>query len=297
MEKGKTTLRLYYPVWQGGMSPLILESAPMIKMLLPQGNNCETAEVPISKEINKEIESKDGVNEPTILLKQIKAAEQILEIKKPEKIITLGGDCSSSQVPFDYLHGKYGSDVGIIWMDAHPDISTPKQLHNEHTMVLGNLLGDGAEEFAKIVKNKFSYNKVMYAGLVYEGAFDYEKEYITKNKIRYAIPEELKENSNKIISWIKGEGIKYLCVHWDLDVLSPNDFRSIFSAEPVKEGEKSEYADFGYAIGKMAFKEAVRMICDVSKEAKLVGLTIAEYKPWDIYYIKNELKKIEIFND
>ena len=297
MEKGKTTLRLYYPVWQGGMSPLILESAPMIKMLLPQGNNCETAEVPISKEINKEIESKDGVNEPTILLKQIKAAEQILEIKKPEKIITLGGDCSSSQVPFDYLHGKYGSDVGIIWMDAHPDISTPKQLHNEHTMVLGNLLGDGAEEFAKIVKNKFSYNKVMYAGLVYEGAFDYEKEYITKNKIRYAIPEELKENSNKIISWIKEESIKYLCIHWDLDVLSPNDFRSIFSAEPVKEGEKSEYADFGYAIGKMAFKEAVRMICDVSKEAKLVGLTIAEYKPWDIYYIKNELKKIEIFND
>ena len=31
--------------------------------------------------------------------------------------------------------------------------------------------------------------------------------------------------------------------------------------------------------------------------AKLVGLTVAEYKPWDIYYIKNELKKIDIFND
>ena len=292
MEKGKTTLRLYYPVWQGGMSPLIFESAPIIKMLLPQGTNCETVEVPVSKEIKKETESKNGVNEPTILLKQIKAAEQILEIKQPEKIITLGGDCSSSQVPFDYLHGKYGQDVGIIWMDAHPDISTPKELHNEHTMVLGNLLGDGAEEFAKVVKNKYSYNKVMYAGLVYEGAFDYEKEYINKNKIRYAT-----ENSNKIISWIKEEGIKYLCIHWDLDVLSPNDFRSIFSAEPIKEGEKSEYADFGYAIGKMTFAQAVRMICDVSKEAKLVGLTVAEYKPWDIYYIKNELKKIEIFND
>ena len=114
MEKGKTTLRLYYPVWQGGMSPLIFESAPIIKMLLPQGTNCETVEVPVSKEIKKETESKNGVNEPTILLKQIKAAEQILEIKQPEKIITLGGDCSSSQVPFDYLHGKYGQDVGII---------------------------------------------------------------------------------------------------------------------------------------------------------------------------------------
>ena len=297
MEKGKTTLRLYYPVWQGGMSSLIFESAPFIKMLLPQGTNCETVEVPVSKEISKEPESKNGINEPTILLKQIHAAEAILDIKKPEKIITLGGDCSSSQVPFDYLHGKYGENVGIIWMDAHPDISTPKQLHNEHTMVLGNLLGDGAEEFAKIVKNKFSYNKVMYAGLVYEGAFGYEKEYITKNKIRYATPEELKDNSDKIITWIKEEGIKYLCIHWDLDVLNPNDFRSIFSAEPVKEGEKNEFADFGYAIGKMRFTESVRMICDVSKHAKLVGLTIAEYKPWDIYYIQNELKKIDILND
>jgi hypothetical protein len=47
----------------------------------------------------------------------------------------------------------------------------------------------------------------------------------------------------------------------------------------------------------MRFTEAVRMICDVSKVAKLVWLTIAEYKPWDIYYIKNELKKIDILND
>ena len=297
MEKGKTTLRLYYPVWQGGMSPAIAESSPFIKMLVPQGKNCETIEVPISKDYSKEVEQKNGVNEPTILLKQIRAAEAILDIKKPEKIITLGGDCSSSQVPFDYLHGKYGADVGIIWMDAHPDISTPKNLHNEHTMVLGNLLGDGAEEFSKEVKNKFSYNKVMYAGLVYEGAFDYEKEYITKNKIRYATPEELKSNSDKLIKWIKEEGIKYLCIHVDLDVMSPDDFRSIFSAEPIKEGEKSEYADFGYAIGKMKFNEVVRVICDVSKEAKLVGLTIAEYKPWDIYYIRNEFKKIDIFND
>ena len=104
MEKGKKSLRLYYPVWQGGMSPAIVESAPFIKMLVPQGANCETIEVPISKEYNKEIEFKNGVNEPSILIKQIHAAETILDIKQPEKIITLGGDCSSSQAPFDYLH-------------------------------------------------------------------------------------------------------------------------------------------------------------------------------------------------
>jgi hypothetical protein len=47
----------------------------------------------------------------------------------------------------------------------------------------------------------------------------------------------------------------------------------------------------------MKFTQAVRMISDVSKEAKLVGLTVAEYKTWDIYYIRNEFKKIDIFND
>ena len=88
---------------------------------------------------------------------------------------------------------------------------------------------------------------------LYEGAFDYEKVYITKNKIRYSTPEDLKDNSDKIIKWIKEEGIKFHCIHWDLDVLSPDDFRSILSSEPVKEGQKNEFADFEYAIDKMKF--------------------------------------------
>ena len=50
-------------------------------MLVPQGNNSETVEVQISKDYNKEIESKNDVNEPTILLNQIHAAEAILDIK------------------------------------------------------------------------------------------------------------------------------------------------------------------------------------------------------------------------
>ena len=74
MEKGKKTLRLYYPLWQGGMSSLIFESVPFIKILVPQGTNCETIEVPISKESNKEMEYKNCVNEPTILLKQIQVS-------------------------------------------------------------------------------------------------------------------------------------------------------------------------------------------------------------------------------
>ena len=56
-----------------------------------------------------------------------------------------------------------------------------------------------------------------------------------------------------VIAQIKEEGIKFLCIYWDLDVLSPDDFRSILSSEPVKEGQKNEFADFEYAIDKMKF--------------------------------------------
>ncbi len=36
--------------------------------------------------------------------------------------------------------------------------------------------------------------------------------------------EELSKNSDKILKWIEKNKIKYLAVHWDLDVLSPRFF-------------------------------------------------------------------------
>lgn len=48
---------------------------------------------------------------------------EVIETAKSDKIITIGGNCIVSQAPFDYLHGIY-EDAGIIWIDAHPDVST-----------------------------------------------------------------------------------------------------------------------------------------------------------------------------
>ena len=43
--------------------------------------------------------------------------------KTATHIIIFWGDCSFFQTPFDYLKGKYGKNLGIIWLDAHPDVS------------------------------------------------------------------------------------------------------------------------------------------------------------------------------
>ena len=214
----------------------------------------------------------------------------MLETKNPDKVITLGGDCSVSQPAFDYLHGKYPEKTCIIWLDAHPDITTPKDYQNEHAMVLGNLLGDGAPNCAKIVKNKFKYDQVMYGGLIHKKLWPYEQEYFKGKNLRFAVPDDLKENSNKITDWIKENGFKQALVHLDLDALSPTQFRSLLCNEP-------NLPTPDYAIGEMNLKDIVRIIIDISKTAKLVGFSIAEYLPWDIINMRKEFAKIDIFQE
>jgi len=262
----------------------------ILNLVLPKGKNTETLEVPVDKNFNKEIERKDGINEQTNILKQLQCAFNILETKNPDKVITLGGDCSVSQPAFDYLHGKYPEKTCIVWLDAHPDISTPKDFEHEHAMILGNLLGDGAPNCSKIVKNKFKYDEVMYGGLIHKKLLPYEEKYLKEKNLKYAVPEDLKENSNKITNWIKENGFKQVLVHLDLDVLSPTQFRSLLCNEP-------NLPTPDYAIGEMNLKDIVRIIVDISKTAKLVGFSIAEYMPWDIINMRKEFSKIDIFQD
>ena len=262
----------------------------ILNLVLPKGKNTETLEVPVDKNFNKEIERKDGINEQTNILKQLQCAFNILETKNPDKVITLGGDCSVSQPAFDYLHGKYPEKTCIVWLDAHPDISTPKDFEHEHAMILGNLLGDGAPNCSKIVKNKFKYDEVMYGGLIHKKLLPYEEKYLKEKNLKYAVPEDLKENSNKITNWIKENGFKQVLVHLDLDVLSPTQFRSLLCNEP-------NLPTPDYAIGEMNLKDIVRIIVDISKTAKLVGFSIAEYMPWDIINMRKEFSKVDIFNN
>ena len=284
------TIRLIFPEWQGGINKNYAIGSEILKIVAPQGNQCEIVEVPVSKDFDKELEFVDGFYEKTAIIAQQQAAYKILHEKQPDKILTFGGDCSVTQAPFDYLHGKYPDDMGILWIDAHPDISNTNDYTNEHAMVLGNLLGGGAQALSEIVKHPFTPNQVMYVGLIDSQLLDYEKEKLDKMKIPYATPDQLVKYSNPVTDWIKENKFKYLAIHFDLDSLSPKDFYSLLCNEP-------HIPPVDYAVGKLTLKDAVRVINDAAKEASLVGLTIAEYMPWDIINIRNEFSKIDIFND
>ena len=288
--KKSKTLRLVYPQWQGGINPNYSIGSEILNLILPRGKSCETLEVPVEKDLTKEGTVQNGIYEESALINQLQCAYNILQTKDPDKVITIGGDCSVSQPAFDYLHGKYPEKTCIIWLDAHPDITSPPMWKNEHAMVLGNLLGDGAPNFAKIVKNKFKYEQVMYGGLIKEKLLPHEVKYIEEKKLKFVTPNEIKENSDKIINWIKENDFKHVMVHLDLDVLSPKFFRSLLCNEP-------HLPTPDYAIGEMELKDIARIVVDISKQAKLVGFSIAEYMPWDIINMRKEFSKIDIFQD
>ena len=94
MQKSKT-LRLIYPQWQGGMNPNYYLGSHILKQILPKGKS-EEIEVPVSENFEENY-IKNNINNPDILIKQLQIAYSILEIKNPDKIITIGGDCSVSQ--------------------------------------------------------------------------------------------------------------------------------------------------------------------------------------------------------
>lgn len=91
--------------------------------------------------------------------------------------------------PFDYLSGRYGRDLGVVWLDTHPDISTTKESHHLHEMVVSFLLGKGAPGFN--AHHPLASDQVILAGLIEEdlrpmdhNVFDYQVQRMTPKQLR-----------------------------------------------------------------------------------------------------------------
>lgn len=285
MEK---TLRLLIPQWQGGNNPAYFLGAKLLAWLAPSNQNTTLIEVPIEAYDGKKLPLEKGVIAHSTLLQQQRATQEIIFQHQPDKIIVFGGDCLVSQAPFAYLNDKYNGKLGVLWIDAHPDVSTPQMHQQVHAMVLGNLLGEGEKEFASEVKVPLKPELIMYAGLL--DPSDPEVKIIDRLNIRQAGPEELAENSQPVLNWLKEQQIKHLAIHLDLDVLDPTLFSSLLFAQP--EGN-----DIEAPVGKMTFKQVARLIKDVDKQTDIVGLSIAEHLPWDAINLQNFLAELPIFNN
>ena len=283
------TIRLIYPQWQGGnITRLLPELKPddasrsyvlgayLLNFLAPETQQ-KTYTVPVSNN-TKRLEE-NGILGYQSILQQTKNALNILNKTNPSRVVVLGGECSVSVVPFTYLANKYKDDIVMIWIDAHPDITLPedKTYNGYHAMAVTAIMGKGDSGIISELPASISADKILFVGLR-----DWERQQIKDRQQEYGIKhltvQEVSENSSKILDWIKSTGAKHVVIHFDLDVLEPNEI--IAAAGVVPDGMKID--------------EVTRVINDISKEYDIVGLTIAEPVLRTAIKLKNMLEQLPL---
>lgn len=285
---GAKTIRLIYPQWQGGditrwipeiSDPALAArgyflGAQLLDFLAPN-NGQQKFTVPINTDI-KERKTVDGVLDRDDIALQTKAALDILNIESPDKIITLGGECSVSVAPFTYLANKYKEDIAMVWIDAHPDITLPGDVYTGyHAMAVTACMGLGDKKIISQLPAKISPDKILFVGLR-----DWERDEVKVRQHEYGIkhltPKDVATDSSTVTSWLKGCGASHVVVHFDMDVLDPTDI----------------IAAVGVVPNGMKMDEVVRIINDIANEKELVGLTVAEPMPRIAIRLKNMLSQL-----
>ncbi|HFJ9405446.1 TPA: arginase family protein [Bacillus paranthracis] len=279
-------IRLIAPDWQGGNKREYYFGAELLSWLAPKNANQKVIKLDVMEPKNEELKKENGVIAQSCVKQNVSRAANVLKEELPDKIITFGGNCIVSQAPFDYLHGKYGSDLGVIWIDSHPDVSTPKEFYHEHAMVLGNLLGAGDPELSKSVEFPFNSGQFLYVGL--QKPLDLEVKLLKNLNLNYTVQDKKLLKLEEIQKWIKENNFTKIAIHLDLDVLDPELFRSLYFSEPG-------VTDFPSESGKMTPKALLNVLKGIFEENDVVGLTIAEFLPWDAINLKNILCKLDIF--
>lgn len=134
-----------------------------------------------------------------------------------------------SLAPFDYLHGIY-ENMGIVWLDAHPDVSAPQNKYpNAHAMVLGSLLGYGDSELSAQMQNaKFKADEILYVGL--QELHDYQEAFLKENGVDYQVQTETFLSDHKIKDFCS---VEHIVIHLDIDVLDAGRFLHLFRKQGI----------------------------------------------------------------
>lgn len=281
------TIRLLYPDYVGGGLDTYYFGANMLAHILPENENQPLLKVKITPPDGKQRDVSGGIYARDEVVAGIQQAMKVIEGAKPDRIITIGGNCIVSQAPFDYLHGIY-DNLGIIWIDAHPDVSTVKDGYpNAHAMVLGSLMGHGDSALTSLMQHKkFKSDEVLYIGL--QEMHDYQEKFLKDMNVDFAVQTEAFVSEDQTKTFMKR--FDHILIHLDIDVLDANLFHSTYFANKELVGD-------GGGSGRMTVEKLSGILKCITDNADVVGFTIAEYLPFDEHKLHNMFADIKIFND
>lgn len=255
------TLSLLFPQWQGSGAARperLTEGAWQLQALLGER---EFVGVPVDPE--GQSPSEGGVRHRTRLLEHLRRAQAELRQREPQRVFTVGGDCSVDAAPVAYLRSRYGDELAVVWLDAHADLNTPDSSPSQalHGMVLRLLLGEGDPELRAALTVALEPDQVFLAGV---RQFDPpELAYFEEQRLRHASVGDLEAHPERLIDLVAARGFGKLHLHLDLDVLDPEHFAALGCPAP----------------GGLTLQGLSRLLQALSSAFEVVGLTICEYAP------------------
>jgi arginase len=261
-------MNIYFPMWQGSGSQAVYKGANSIKQTLSQ--NYTFTE--IEKFSNSPSVTKNNINSYDSSLHNLQLFKEVLEKEKPDKIFTIGGDCSIDIVPSSYLHKKYSGDLTLVWFDAHGDINTPSSSPSKelHGMPLRILLGEGDESFLDLLFSKIETKNIVYIGL--RDLDPPEKEYLERNNITVIDVNTLRDNDSYLQQVFSQIPMNNVYIHIDLDVLDAEEFSDV--VYPTPDG--------------MTMQELVSSVKTIKQTKNVVGGSVVEFtgdKKTDVDFI------------
>lgn len=288
----ETTLRLVWPQWQGAGQSNVTDLLPsfeaddarhgyafgarVIRTILPDhAGPTEVVAVP-----DGHSESSAGVESRAEIIESLSHAQQALARHDWDRVLTIGGECSVSVAPFSALADKYGDDLAVVWVDSHPDTDTPGTTYDGyHAMAVSTLLGHGDTELTDMIPATVDPSKVALAGL-----HDWEDDaYVNVSRWGLATfsPDELRESSTLLLSWLKNTGASKVAVHLDVDVVDSNEV--VLGLGTVPDG--------------LTRQQVNRLINDLAGVADVVGLTVAEFIPRDLLNLRGLVRGLPLWGE
>lgn len=281
------TIRLLYPESvSGGLSTYRL-GARLMAAMLPENETQPLVKIDVPALGKTDPTITNGIASEAAVLEGIRKARAALEKEAPERVVTVGGNCIVSLASFDHLHALY-PEAGILWIDAHPDVSLPENGYpNAYAMVLAALLGRGAPSLAKELKNPaFGAKDLLYIGL--QGLHDYQRKFLDDAGVDYAVQTEAFVSDERILAFLTEH--PQVFVHLDIDVLDPAFFHDTYFANPELVGD-------GSGGGRMTIEELGRILRIVSEKVETPAFTIAEYLPFEAERLANVFESLPLFTD
>jgi len=289
-----STLRLVWPQWQGAGPDAIATLTPelpfpdaqlgyhlgsrLLQLLAPSPDG-PVAVVPVGTG-QEGLTATDGVFARDIVLGQLESALALITEHDPARIVTLGGECSVSVAPFSYLASKYGSDLAVIWVDAHPDTGMPEcQYDGYHAMAVSHILGHGDQRIVSALPATMDASHVVLAGL--HAWEDDQEPFTTGWGLSTIAPGELNASPEPLVTWLRSTGCSKVAIHLDVDAVDSNEIVLGLGMEPQ-------------GLTRAAIARALK---DTAAAADVVAITVAEYFPRQVIAMQRLLTQLPLLGE